>query len=124
MSTSLNTLLEEIRDVVERNPHLCAELGNVEQLVVRTPRAVFDDLHELARANRVSVNAIIHHLIDVGLEAMGRPTVRDRAPAIAHYLSRTRKSPPAPPADHMTPQRPAPTEISNLQRRLRAPDGR
>ncbi|MBB3971832.1 hypothetical protein [Hansschlegelia beijingensis] len=116
MSSAHRTLLDEIRDVAERDPDLTAAIGAVDQLVVRTPRAVIDDLHDLARTHRVSVNAFVHHLLDVGLEAIGRPTIRDRAPAIARYLSRTRKSRPAPLGIRMPPPRPDLAEVSTLYR--------
>lgn len=104
MMEGRSRLLDEIRTIDARDPHV--DVGEIEPLQLRTPRAVADLLRDIARAKRISVNALVHVLADVALQELDLPTIADRSPRIAAYLSRTRRRPVPTSATVQPPPRP------------------
>ncbi|MBE7733262.1 hypothetical protein [Devosia faecipullorum] len=69
--------------------------GNNVRIVVdftfRLPPAVLDEIREMARNQGCTVNAMMAGLVDLGLQARGRPGIAARHPEYVAYLQRGRR---------------------------------
>lgn len=57
----------------------------------RLPPAVLDEIRDMARDRGCTVNAMMAGLVDLGLQARGRPGIAARHPEYVAYLQRGRR---------------------------------
>lgn len=57
----------------------------------RLPPAVLDEIREMARHRGCTVNTMMAGLVDLGLQARGRPGIAERHPEYVAYLQRGRR---------------------------------
>lgn len=61
---------------------------DVAATVIRVPRAILQELDELAKAEGITRNRLVLAALDELLTARGRPTAADLAPWLPDYLDR------------------------------------
>lgn len=77
--------------LLEKLPRLArpsASKFDVAQTVIRVPRAMLQELDELARADGFTRNRLVLAALDEFLTARGRPNAADLAPWLPDYLDR------------------------------------
>lgn len=57
----------------------------------RLPPGILDEIRDMARNRGCTVNAMMAGLVDLGLQARGRPGIADRHPEYVAYLQRGRR---------------------------------
>lgn len=86
------TLLDELG---EREASAPSDSGSQARIAVdftfRLPPAILDEIRDMAREQGVTVNAMMAGLVDLGLQARGRPGIATRHPDYIAYLRRGRR---------------------------------
>ncbi len=86
------TLLDELG---ERGASAPSDSGSQVRIAVdftfRLPPAILDEIRDMAREQGVTVNAMMAGLVDLGLQARGRPGIAARHPEYIAYLHRGRR---------------------------------